>query len=247
MIDKIDYDRDVILRWHDAVVPVLGSALITTDMSTSADVAERIDGESLLSLQACSDLLHRHRPEQPIQEAEIWAVRKAIAELLDAVDADPGAGPEFRQFLQAHAQAMARALDDVPIRGRAALAGAFDLAVGAVVHEEHRFKTSGDTRRTGWKKFLKMIGVVSLVLGISANALAMPASIRSDMKPAPVETVKVEVIETPPGSRIAEVIEGPPGSQIAEVIEAPPGSQIIIAPAQEQKRTGEISGGSPPN
>lgn len=205
MIDESEYDRDVVVRWRDVVVPVLGAALMTVNPGTSAQLAERLDAESMRSLKACSALLHRHRAEQTIDEAHVQAIREAIGELEDAAESDPDDGLEFRQFLRNHARAMTQAVNDLPIRGFAALAGAFDLAVGAVVHEELRFRKRGYTRRSGWKKFLKMIVVVAAGLSIPLSVVQMPAAVRSDMSPAPpvqvVEEVKViEVIEEEPSS-----------------------------------------------
>lgn len=194
LIGESEYDRDVVMRWRDSVVPALGAALMTSNPSTSAQLAKRLDARSMRSLGTCSDLLHQHRAEPPIDETRVAAIRKAITELEDAADSDPHAGPEFRQFLRNHAHAMTQAVDDLPIRGSAALAGAFDLAVGAVVHEERRFRKSGDTRRSGWKKFLVMITAVAAALQIPLGALQMPAAVRGDMG-SPPQVQEVEVIE----------------------------------------------------
>jgi hypothetical protein len=112
------------MRWRDSVVPALSAGLMTSNPSTSAQLAKRLDARSMRSLGTCSDLLHQHRAEPPIDETRVAAIRKAITELEDSADSDPHAGPEFRQFLRNHARAMTQAVDDLPIRGSAALAGA---------------------------------------------------------------------------------------------------------------------------
>ena len=221
LIDESEYDRDVVMRWRDSVVPALGAALMTTNPSMSAQLAKRLDAGSMRSLEACSDLSHQHRAEPPIDETRVAAIRKAITELEDAADSDPDADPEFLQFLRNHARAMTQAVDDLPIRGSAALSGAFDLAVGAVVHEERRFRKSGDTRRSGWKKFLVMIAAVAAALQIPLSVLDMPPAVRSDMgSPAQVQEVTVvEVIEvineglTPPQVTIQRSVVEEPGQE----------------------------------
>jgi hypothetical protein len=57
---------------------------------------------------------------------ELNRIRELIAEPEAEVHGDPGLDPSLRDFLLFHAGAMTRALQDLAVRGPAALEEAFD-------------------------------------------------------------------------------------------------------------------------
>lgn len=82
MVDERDYDRDHVMRWRSNVEQGLGA--IFSD-KPSDQVAGYFDDVSLNSLESCSWVLHRYRPERPVAENDLDRIRELISDLGYAV------------------------------------------------------------------------------------------------------------------------------------------------------------------
>ncbi len=196
-IDRVpdtEYDREFSLRWRHDVQAVLGASLFATE--PAATVIRSVSREALFSLEHCSYLLHRFRPQPDVSDQEQQRIAQMVSELEEAVEAEPGMDPDLRIFLLYHAGQMSRALRDLPLRGRAALEDAFDQAVGAA---NRRMDLTSQAENAGaWAKFRDLILVIAAILAIASTSLALPGQIRRELEgPPPAPSTIVKVIEQP--------------------------------------------------
>jgi hypothetical protein len=201
MVDEKEYDRDLALRWQGAVNGRLSEWLFNN--SNSAQLVTAIDDTALTSLEYSSVILHRFRPQRVFSRDELQHIRDLIAELREEIRNDTGMDQSLWEFLLSHAHAMSEALDDLPLRGPAALEDAYDRARGAVIRRTDLLVRM-DENPGPWKKFGKLIIAVGTVLGIPSAGLALPGQIR-------------------------QAIEGPPPDQPAIVIELPGPGPVVLA------------------
>jgi len=218
-IDKIDqgeYDADLAMRWRGpAFLQAFGSSLFSGE--TSAQIAEKFDEASLSSLEYCSYVLHRHRPQQVFTDSDLERIRALIGELRAELEGDIGPDDGLREFLQFHADAMAHALDDLALRGPAALEDTFDQAVGAAQRRMDLSARSGESR-SAWRKFGELVVTVAAVLQITTSSLALPGLARQGLEgppPAAQAVVEVVVPQEPGPPAVPVPAEHPNGSRSA--------------------------------
>lgn len=204
-VDEEEYDSDLALRWRKTIPAGLGPELFTSHQSVQ--VAASFDDASLSSLEHCSYVLHRYRRQRVPSDFELDRIRDAIAELEAEVRSQPGLDANLRDFLLFHAGAMTRALEDLVVRGPAALEEALDQAVGAAYRRVDL--TAHKDSHGVWTKFGNLIVVVAAALQIATSSFVLPGQIRQELDgPPPAQPVVVKVIEEPmqePGLRTPSV------------------------------------------
>jgi hypothetical protein len=192
-VDEDEFDRDLAMRWQGQIIPGLGPGLYRGQ--PSADLARPMDDASLHSLEYCSFVLHRYRPQQVLLDGDLERIGTLITELQAEVQGEDGLDPDLREFLLFHAREMALALVDLPMRGPTALEEALDRTVGAVQRRSDLVVKS-DTSTGAWAKFGNLVVAVAAVLQIATSSLMLPGQIRQELDgtptPAPVVRVVVE-------------------------------------------------------
>jgi hypothetical protein len=133
------------------------------------------DAEALTNLRWCHEILSRHYPSGSlIQRSALDGIREKIHDL-EAALVDPGIDSELCDFLRMHAGAMARAVDDVPIRGRAGLEEAVDQVLGDVYIRRARV-AERDPRRV--ELLLAVVQAILLALQISLTGIQIEQASR---------------------------------------------------------------------
>jgi hypothetical protein len=195
-IDEDEFASDVARRWKGSIAPRLGPALFLGQQS--GQVSPGFDDASLTSLEYCSYVLHRYRPQRYISDGEVERIRLLIEELQSEVRGQPNLDPELRKFLSFHITAMQQALLDLAVRGPSALEEALDQAVGATQRRTD-LTVKADSNRSVWTKFGNVIIAVAAVLQIATSSLALPSQIRAELEgPSPATPVVVKVIQEAP-------------------------------------------------
>jgi hypothetical protein len=218
MLDKDDYDRDLVMRWHGNVLRGLGS---TFSDRPSNQVAGDFDDVSLSSLESCSWVLHKHRPQRPVAESDLDRIKELISELNAELRNSPDIDPELREFLLLHCDAMSRALSDLAIRGPAALEDALHQAWGAA-NLRADLSVRSDTAPAAWAKFKDILATTALALGILTTVVGLPAAARLALEGPP--PVQVEIVQPTPSSVVpAPAAEQPNGRHGTSANEAGPG------------------------
>jgi len=195
-VDRVnpeEFDRDAVMRWKVQLAPFIRDRLLNNERADQA-VAAITEG-SMASLESCSFVLHRYRPQRVLSDADIEKIRSLVQELVATIEEELDGEWELLDFLLQHAKAMSRALDHYPIVGTAALETALDQSLGAVARRGGDFAAKEYTRRESWKKFAKLAGAVLVVLQVPTTALQLPGEIRQAIEgpqPAPVEKVVID-------------------------------------------------------
>jgi len=204
MVDVQEYDNDLALRWRMMISGRLGPALFSGGQA--GQIATAMDDASLNSLEYCSYVLHRHRPQRVFSDSELDRIRGLTQELGEAVDADSDMDQSLRDFMLSHVNAMIRALSEVDLRGPVALEDALDRAVGAV-RRRVDLVVRMESNPTAWSKFQNLIVGVAAVLQIATAGLALPGQVRQELEgpaPSPAPVIQVREIQ-PPGLTVPPV------------------------------------------
>jgi hypothetical protein len=181
-LDDSLYDSELILNWHQPVRTLLSRHAFNSS-SAGSTVVGTLDNSILLSLQFCSDLLHRHLPEYVPQDEELQRIIGLIRELRDEIS-DPALDPELRAFLLRHANDMEAAIVAFPIDGSTALADALDKAVGSL-NRRSDIVVKAEKAPSAWAKFGNIIVVVAAVCQITGAQLALPSLIKQELASGP--------------------------------------------------------------
>jgi hypothetical protein len=202
-IDETEFDRDQVMRWREQIVPALGPGLFSGKPSNQ--LASEVSDASLSSLEWCSWVLHRHRPQLEVTAASVQRImdllRDLDAELTEPESrADADIDPELRYYLMSQVNAMRRALRDLQIRGPVAVEEALDQARGSALRRTDltsRWNTT-EGNRSAWKKFVDLMVVVATVLNISTASLTLPNLVRQELEgPQPVKVEEVQQPQAP--------------------------------------------------
>lgn len=128
-VDPQKFNTSLAMEWRSSV-----AFAFEVDFSGAVPVphfTDRYDKETLAHLRWCDDLLCRGLPGRSApRQSDLEHITALVTELESDLSADPDIDPELREFLLGHAQAMAQAVRDVPVRGSAGLAEAADKAMG---------------------------------------------------------------------------------------------------------------------
>ena len=193
LIDDHEYD-DLAVRWLATIPGKLGPGLFSNRQSDQ--LCAEIDDASLFSLEHCSWVLHRHRPQRVFLNPDLDRIRGLISELFDEIRNDGGLEQDLRNFLTYHALAMLKALNDLGIRGPVALEDAFDQARGAA-YRRMDLTVHMDSHSGVWTKFQNVIIAVAAVLQIATSSFVLPGQIRQELEGPPPQAPVVMVIEKP--------------------------------------------------
>jgi hypothetical protein len=199
-ISDSEYDPETVTRWRPAVEGVLRAIFTGTP---GKQVASGLNDASMLSLESCSFVLHRHRPQLVLPDSDHQRIDGLIKELLhELTDSNETAlDPELREFLVAQCSVMRNALRDVAIRGPAALEDALDQVWGAANRRaDLAVRTGTEPNRSAWRKFREVIVVVGAVFQVATSAAALPGQVQQAIEgPQPPAQVQVEVVVSEPG------------------------------------------------
>jgi hypothetical protein len=131
-VDPQKFNTSLAMEWRSSV-----DSAFEADFSGAVKVPNftgRYDNATLAHLRWCDDLLCRGLPGRSVpRQNDLEHITALVTELESDLSADPDIDPELREFLLGHAQAMAQAVRDVPVRGSAGLAEAADKAMGRLL------------------------------------------------------------------------------------------------------------------
>lgn len=199
MLDRsVEYDADMAMRWRDQVTAAFGISLFSGKVTN--EIVPYFGERTLDSLENCSWILYKHRPQPVISESEVERILQLIKELQEEVRSGESLDPDLCAFLLYHAHLMARALGDVRITGNAALEAAYDQAVGAAIRRTDLLVHAQESKekKSVWGKWFDTLMAVAAALQIATSALMLPGQIRQELEgPAPQPPVVVKVIESP--------------------------------------------------
>lgn len=173
-ISEEEYDRDLALRWRAKVEPVL--AAVFTD-KPSVEVARDLDQPWMLSLESCSFLLHKHRPEPVLRSDQLEHLRETVDRFEEEIHDTPDVDPELRDLILFHCGAISSALHDLPLRGHAAVTDAVDRAYGAAFRRGMLAGRNG-AGRGSWEKFRDLVVTAAAIIQIPAAGVVLPAEIK---------------------------------------------------------------------
>ncbi len=133
-----------------------------------------IPGSTRYSLKVIADTLDRLAPETKISEQQRDDILDQVRELLDEI-AVTDLENDLRLFLTRQLQAMEQAIEEVRIRGEAALREVAERVVGAVVV---RTQTKGGPSKGGqgfglWKRMIGIVNDVIVLINLAGSSLAL--------------------------------------------------------------------------
>ncbi|HEY7146531.1 MAG TPA: hypothetical protein VH637_20010 [Streptosporangiaceae bacterium] len=198
-LDESLYDEKLILRWHEPVRKLMAEFAFRNDTAAGSNTTNRIKEAELLSLQFCSDLLHRHLPERVLAEEEFGRISGLIEELKTELAEDAAIDSEFRAFLLGHVAEMEDAIAVYPVDGSTALIDALDKTVGSL-NRRSDIVTKADKSPSAWTKFGNLIVVVAAVCQITGSQLALPAMIKHELSSSHPSTTPQVVIDSHAGT-----------------------------------------------
>lgn len=202
-VDDEQFDSDFALRWQGWLMPQLAPALFSGVQAST--VAGQMHEAALSSLEQCSYVLHRHRPQLVIPEAHLVNIWGLITDLGEEIDADDKMDQGLRDFLLSQVNVMIRAVSAVELRGSVTLEEAFDQAMGAVMRRTDLTVRIADNKSV-WTKFGVIIATVASALSITVTSLALPGDLRQAIDGPPAEQPVVVQVEMPPdGVMVSEV------------------------------------------
>jgi hypothetical protein len=178
-LDESLYDAELILKWYQPVRNLLSWSAFSTTSPDAEDLIKTLSADVMLSLEFCSDLLHRYRPEYVLQNEEMQRISDLISELGNEI-ADPAVDPELRAFLLDHLKEMESAIAAFPISGVGALTDALDKTVGSL-NRRSDIVVKAEKSQSVWAKFGNLIVVVAAVCQITGAQLALPSLIRQEL------------------------------------------------------------------
>lgn len=194
-VDPANYPGDILLRWKDKIVPALVPGLF---MAQQADqMAAQFDDASLGFLETCSWTLHRYRQQRPIADSDLERIRKLLNELEAELRDSEQIDAELREFLMRQCNEMSCAVQDMVIRGPAALEDALDRAAGAAYRRKDLARRSASAP-SAWRKFGEVIVAVAAALQIATSAIALPGQVKQAIE-GPQPPTQVRVVVNEPG------------------------------------------------
>jgi hypothetical protein len=186
-VDQERYNIALAMRWRDKVIHAF-----EVDFSGAVPVphfTERYDGETLAHLEWCDDLLRRGLPGRSApQQTDLERITALVTELEQDLSNDPEIDPELHAFLLQHAQAMAQAVRDVPVRGTAGLEEAVDQAMGDFYIRRPHLAARADPARA--QMFLAVISAILLALQCALTSVQIAYA--SDGTSPPHVTIEIE-------------------------------------------------------
>lgn len=139
--------------------------------------SQHVDATARYGLAHISDALSRSAAEPTVEYDRLDWLLEHVRELFDEVthsDIDEA----LREVLARHVQAMEQAIQEVRIRGAAAIRDVVDGTVGAafLYRAEHGEPTNEEGRNV-WAKVLSVAAALRLLIGLGQDTLALGDSI----------------------------------------------------------------------
>lgn len=181
-IREMDLTSGPYLQWVGAVRDALSSLLF--ENGNIDTFKAHCGSNSLVSLEFCSDQLHRHHPERTIVHEHISQIKEALLALRKEVHKADDIDPEVRAFLLYHIGVMERGVRDVPLAGSASLDAAYDQMRGAFARRAD-LVVKIDTNSSIWAKLRDLIATASAACVITSAHMALPAPVRDLLEGRP--------------------------------------------------------------
>jgi hypothetical protein len=191
-----DVNQEIQLRWYGPVCDYLARAALLNSTPSSAGVT--VDEATLLSLEMCSDTLHRHFPDAVVTEDQLAQIAELINELKLAVETarnDENLDPELDKFLSGLVGTLARGITDFPLKGVEALAEAYDLFYGRAVRNPAAAQKVQKEHPKVWDGMKRAIAALGLAITVLNSGVQLEQNIAHAIGgPAAPSTTRVEVV-----------------------------------------------------
>lgn len=206
-LEKVpDVNHEIQLRWYIPVCDYLARAALLNSTPASAGVT--VDDATLLSLEMCSDTLHRCLPDAVVTDGRLAEIADLINELKTAVkEARSGGGldPELDKFLSGLVGTLARGITDFPLKGVEALAEAYDLFYGRAVRNPEAAQQVQKEHPKVWDGMKRTIAALGLAITVLNSGVQLEQNIAH----------AIEGPSTPPATTVVVVEEtGPNGPAV---------------------------------
>lgn len=206
------------LRWYEPVCDYLARATLLN--ATRGSAGAEVSDATLFSLEVCSDVLHERFPHAEVTDTQLADIADRINDLKAAVEEarnDGSLDPALDKFLSELAGALARGVNDFPIRGEEALTDAYDLFFGRVTrNRDATLKVQKDHPKV-WERMNRAFAAFAIVISVLGNGVQLEQNIAHAIEgPSKPATTNVYVVE--PGSTSTDVTSatGPGKSSDAE-------------------------------
>jgi|SRR5579859_2469247 len=205
-VDKLDeiVSKSLLLQWTPAIEKALNSIVF---QPLSLDQFRGLyTGADLTSLAFCSDLLHRHLPEQSLPSDELNGYAIRVGELLEEIEQDEQIDRELKEFLLKHLRSIRRALDGAATWGTKQVRVAVAGTIGDIILSPQIVTKSNNSPET-WTKVISVLNVIAAALSFGTASLqAIEASAPSQPK------TEVVVVTEQHSSRTPTTLSGQPQS-----------------------------------
>lgn len=188
---------DTHLRWYAPICDYLARATLLN--ATPGSAGAEISGETLFSLEVCSDVLHDRLPDSAVTDTQLKGISGLINELKAAVDAardDGSLDSALDKFLSELIGALAHGVTDFPLRGTEALADAYDLFFGRVVRNPHAAQKVQRDHPKVWDRMNRAFAALAVAVTLVSNGVQLEQdiahAIEGPSKPAITTVVVVE-------------------------------------------------------
>jgi hypothetical protein len=173
-------------------------------------MAAQFSERALDSLETCSYVLHRYRPQPAIPDSDVERIRACINDLEDEILTSEDIERDLRTILLYHTYLMKRALDDLAISGNASVEEAFDEAVGVTHRKADLFVRVKENpeKKVVWEKWTALLTTVSVALQIGTLPLALEDHSSRQLQSPP----GVEIVIEPPGPSAVSGLVVPVGA-----------------------------------
>lgn len=160
--------------------------------------------EVLITLEEASDALHDLHPRRLVSRNRLGDIRTEIERLALLLKEDTELDADFRDALRVKLIDVIRFINEVPVRGNAAVEDAFDVATGTV----HRH--GPDVVRYRGTVVMQHFGLICnsllLVLNVATAGLELPVAVREALGPADPTVVNVTVNNIEGGETVTSTV-----------------------------------------
>lgn len=183
-VDEI-LSRDILLRWYEPVSNALKSSLFFT--GPVGQITQRYNEGDLVALHMCSDVLHRHRREALLSDAELDRITKLIDDLRETLLRGEHINSELRDVLLFHVHAMQQAIHDMPLRGTVGLQHAAAQTWGMMAFRPD-LVAKQEKNADVWQKLTAVLGAVAAALSFGTATLQ---ALEAPPAPPPVNMIVI--------------------------------------------------------
>lgn len=155
-----------------------------------------IDDAARYSLEVISDRLDRSSREPEVPPDQLAALLEAVRALLkDALAAD--LSPPLRLLMVRHLQAMARAIEEVQLRGVDALREAVEGAIGgAVIYMQTAGGPPSNKEKSWWEKLIRVAAGALVILNVGTGTIELGQQVYKALPMSDPTETEIETGET---------------------------------------------------